>query len=67
MELSEDEVKVTIEEVLVPFALVLVLTNEVYIVAQALHVSLSGLEIWLFLTPPVQTLNIFDSCLLDSN
>ena len=33
MELSEDEVKVTVEEVLVPFTLVIVLTYEVYIVA----------------------------------
>ena len=34
MELSEDEVKVTVEEVLMSFALVLVLTDEVYTVAQ---------------------------------
>jgi len=33
MELSEDEVKVMVEEVPVPFALVPVSTDEVYIVA----------------------------------
>jgi len=33
IELSEDEVKVTVEEVLMSFALVLMPTNEVYIVA----------------------------------
>jgi len=41
MELSEDEVKVTIEEVLVSFALFLVPTNEVYIVAQAFQCFLA--------------------------
>jgi len=35
MELSEDEVKVTVEEVLMPFALVLVPTDEVYTMAHA--------------------------------
>ena len=35
MELVEDEVKVMVEEVLVPDALVFVPTNEVHIVAQA--------------------------------
>jgi len=33
MELSEDEVKVTVEEVLMSFALVLVRTDEVYTMA----------------------------------
>jgi len=35
MELSEDEIKVMVEEVLVPFTLVLVSTNDVYTIAQA--------------------------------
>jgi len=35
MELSEDEVKVTVEEVLMLFALVLMPIDEVYTVAQA--------------------------------
>ena len=35
MELSEDEVKVTVEEVLMPYALVPVPTDEVYTVAHA--------------------------------
>ena len=41
MELSEDEVKVTVEEVLVSFALVLVPTDEVYTMAQALQCFLA--------------------------
>jgi len=41
MELSEDEVKVTVEEVLVSFALVPMPTDEVYIVAQALQCFLA--------------------------
>jgi len=41
MELLQDEVKVMVEEVLVPFALVLVPTNEVYIVAQAFQCFLA--------------------------
>ena len=35
MELTNDEAKVTVEEVIVPDALVLVLTNEEYTVAHA--------------------------------
>jgi len=35
MQLAEDEVKVTVEEVLMPFALVPMPTDEVYTVAQA--------------------------------
>jgi len=55
MELSEDEVKVTVEEVLVLFALVPMPTNEVYTMAQALQCFL----VWprdLFVSDPlVQT------------
>ena len=41
MELSKDEIKVTVEEVLVSFALVLVPTDEVYIVAHAFQCFLT--------------------------
>ena len=57
MELLEDEVKVTVEEVLMSFTLVSVPTDEVYIVAHAFNVSSPGLEIWLFLTPRYRLLN----------
>ena len=70
MELSEDEVKVTVEEVLVPFVLVLVPTDEVYIVAQAFQCFLAWPRDLVVFDPPVQTLNISmvsDTCLLYSN
>ena len=70
MELLEDEVKLTVEEVLVLFALVLVPTYEVYIVAQALQCFLAWPRDLVVSDPLIQTLNIsmvFDTCLLDSN
>jgi len=51
MELSEDEVKVMVEEVPVSFALVHVPTDGVYNVSQTFQCFLVGLEIWLILTP----------------
>ena len=74
MELSEDEVKVTVEEVLMSFALVPMPTDEVGILWHR-HSSVSspGLEIWLLLTSRYRLLNpqiynIFKfTCLLYSN
>ena len=56
MELSEDEVKVTVEEVLVSFALVRMPTDEVYIVAQALQCFLTWPRDLDVFDPLVQTL-----------
>ena len=56
MELSDDEVKVTVEEVLMPFALVPVPTDEVYTMAQALQCFLAWPRDLVFTDPPVQTL-----------
>jgi len=56
MELSKDEVKVTVEEVLMPFALVPVPTDEVYTVAQALQCFLAWPRDLVVTNPPVQTL-----------
>jgi len=55
MELLEDEVKVTVVEVLVPFALVLVPTDEVYTVAQTLQCFLSWPRDLVVSDPLVQT------------
>jgi len=56
MELSEDEVKVTVEEVLMPFALVPVPTDEVYTVAQAFRCFLAWPRDLAVTDPLVQTL-----------
>jgi len=56
MELSEDEVKVTVEEVLMPYALVPVPTDEVYIVAQAFQCFLAWPRDLVVTDSPVQTL-----------
>ena len=56
MELSEDEVKVTVEEVLMPFTLVPVPTDEVYTVAQAFQCFLAWPRDLVVSDPPVQTL-----------
>ena len=56
IELSEDEVKVTVEEVLMPFALVPVPTDEVYTVAQAFRCILAWPRDLVVTDPPVQTL-----------
>jgi len=56
MELSEDEVKVTVEEVLMSFALVLVPTDEVYTVAQAFQCFLAWPRDLVVTNPSVQTL-----------
>jgi len=56
MKLSKDEVKVTIEEVLVSFALVLVPINEVYTMAQALQCFLAWPRDLVIYDPPVHTL-----------
>jgi len=56
MELSEDEVKVTVEEVLVPFALVPMPTDEVYTVAQAFYCFLAWPRDLVDSHPPVQAL-----------
>jgi len=56
MELLEDEVKVTVEEVLMPYALVLVPTDEVYIVAQAFQCFLAWPRDLVVTDSPVQTL-----------
>ena len=56
MELSEDEVKVTVDEVLMLFALVPVPTDEVYIVAQAFQCFLAWPRDLVVTEPPVQTL-----------
>ena len=53
MELSKDEVKVTVEEVLVPFALVPMPTKEVYIVAQTLQCFLAWPRDLVVSDPPV--------------
>jgi len=56
MELSEDEVKVTVEEVLMLFTLVPVPTDEVYIVAQTFQCFLAWPRDLVVTDPPVQTL-----------
>ena len=56
MELSEDEVKVTVDEVLMLFALVHVPTDEVYIVAQAFQCFLAWPRDLVVTDPPIQTL-----------
>jgi len=56
MELSEDEVKVMVEEVLVSFALVHVPTDDVYIAAQAFQCFLAWPRDLVVSEPPVQTL-----------
>jgi len=56
MELSEDEVKVTVEEVLMSYALVPVPTDEVYTVAQAFQCFLAWPRDLVDTDPPVQTL-----------
>ena len=56
MELSEDEVKVTVEEVLMSYALVPVPTDEVYTVAQAFQCFLAWPRDLVVTDPPVQTL-----------
>jgi len=56
MELSEDEVKVTVEEVLMPFTLVPVPTDEVYTVAQAFQCFLAWPRDLVVSNPSVQTL-----------
>jgi len=74
MELSEDEVNVTVEEVLMPYALILVPTDEVYTVAQAFQCFLAWPRDLVVTDSPVQTLKnpqiyyIFKfTCLLCSN
>jgi len=56
MELLEDEVKVTVEEVLMPYALVLVPTDEVYTVAQAFQCFLAWPRDLVITNSLVQTL-----------
>ena len=56
MELSENEVKVTVEEVLMSFALVSVSTDEVYTVAQAFQCFLAWPRDLVVSNPSVQTL-----------
>jgi len=56
IELSEDEVKVTVEEVLMSFALVPVPTDAVYTVAQAFQCFLTWPRDLVVTDPPVQTL-----------
>ena len=56
MKLLEDKVKVTVEEILLPFALVPVPIDEVYIVAQALQCFLVWPRDWVVSDPPVQSL-----------
>ena len=73
MELSGDEVKVTVEEVLMPFALVPVSTDEVYTVAQAFQCFLAWPRDLVVTNPRYRLLNpqiyyIFKfTCLLYSN
>jgi len=56
IELSEDEVKVTVEEVLMPYALVPVPTDEVYTVAHAFQCFLAWPRDLVDTNPLVQTL-----------
>jgi len=56
MELLEDGVKVTVEEVLMPFALVVVPPDEVYTMAQAFQCFLAWPRDLVVVEPPVQTL-----------
>ena len=56
MELSEDEVKVTVEEVLMSYALVPMPTDEVYTMAQAFQCFLAWPRDLVDTDPPVQTL-----------
>ena len=63
MELSEDEVKVTVEEVLMPFVLVPVPTDEVYTVAQAFQCFLAWYRL---LNPQIYYIFKF-TCLLYSH
>ena len=56
MELAEDEVKVTVEEVLVPSALVPRPTDEMYTVAQAFQCFLAWPRDLVNSEPQVQTL-----------
>jgi len=56
MELVEDEVKVTVEEVLMSYALVPVPTNEMYTVAQAFQCFLAWPRDLIVTDSPVNTL-----------
>jgi len=56
MELSEDEVKVMVEEVLMPFALVPMPTDDVYTMAQAFQCLLAWPRDLVVTEPPIQTL-----------
>ena len=73
MQLAEDEVKVTVEEVLMPFALVPMPTDEVYTVAQAFKCFLAWPRDLVDTDPRYRLLNpqiyyIFKfTCLLYSN
>ena len=60
IELSKDEVKVMVEKVLMPFALVLVPTNEVYTMGQTFQCFLAWPRDLVVSDPPIQTLKPTD-------